>query len=164
MADDRGAQAHPTARPRAEFNMGFVPHLPGARAIVPAEQAGKFVFLVAMGAMTQQCLDEMVNHLRAIVGGGRWTQNWGSPPPALTREHATAPELAAVFDMEFRPELPDGAAIMPDERPGRFVWLVRTGAMTQQCFDELRTYLLAIVGSGQWVQSWGAARPRTGVR
>ncbi|MDR3082503.1 MAG: hypothetical protein LBV60_16530 [Streptomyces sp.] len=160
MADD-SAQAQVTDRPpMAEFDMEFTPALPGGRAVFPAERLGKFVWLVSIGAMTQQCLDEMVTHLRAIVGGGRWTQNWGSPPPPATREHAAAPEPVAEFDMEFRPTLPGGAAILPDERPGKFVWLVRIGAMTQQCFDELRTYLTAIVGGGQWRQNWGGPAPQ----
>lgn len=67
---------------RAEFDMEMVPSLPGGRSISPAEQDGCFVWLVAEGAMTQQCFDEMRDYLRYIVDNKLWTQNWdGKPPP-----------------------------------------------------------------------------------
>ncbi|MFF3497429.1 hypothetical protein ACFYWS_39560 [Streptomyces sp. NPDC002795] len=158
MADEGAARAA-EEEPQAEFDMEFVPHLPDGRAIVPAERDGKFVFLVAVGAMTQQCFDEMLRHLQVIVGSGRWRQNWGKIPPV-----EADPQLAvAEFDMEFRPSLPDGAAITPDEQSGRFVWLVAAGAMTRQCFDEMRGYLLHIVGTGEWTQDWrGGPSPQPG--
>ncbi|MEV1020667.1 hypothetical protein [Streptomyces sp. NPDC050264] len=173
MAVGSGAQPQADATEgtaQADFTMEFVPKIPGGRALAPLETEGAFAFAVADGAMTQQCLDEMVCHLRAIVGGGSWLQQWPSldaetdvsADPEWERSHAEPPPVAAEFDMEFRPTLPDGAAIMPEESPGRFVWLVRAGAMTQQCFDELRAYLLAIVGSGKWTQNWdgdGAPHP-----
>lgn len=165
MADSSGlGQPQMDAEVAADFTMEFVPRLPGGRAIAPLEVEGAFAFAVAERAMTQQCLDEMIMHLRRIVRSGSWLQNWPGRPadttgPAPERQHAEAP-AAAVFDMELRPSLPGGAEILPDEKPGRFVWLVRDGAMTPRCFDELRTYLLAIVGGGQWSQNWdGHARP-----
>jgi len=159
MADDGGAQAQlegeGEAQPHAEFDMEFVSELPGGRAIVPAEREGKFVFLVASGAMTQQCFDEMLHHLQVIVGSGRWHQNWPDTPAPTASQQPTA----ASFDMEYRPALPNGAAILPSEERGRFVWLVAAGAMTQQCFDEMREYLLHIVGTGMWSQNWDGEPP-----
>ncbi|MCX4827124.1 hypothetical protein OG746_26980 [Streptomyces sp. NBC_01016] len=158
MADEGAARAT-EEEPQAEFDMEFVPHLPDGRAIVPAEREGRFVFLVATGAMTRQCFDEMLHHLQAIVGSGRWRQNWEPARPAEVEPPATVAE----FGMEIRPNLPDGAAILPDEQPGRFVWLVAAGAMTRQCFDEMRGYLLHIVGSGEWTQDWsGGPSPQPG--
>ncbi|MFJ9128874.1 hypothetical protein ACIRJS_32710 [Streptomyces sp. NPDC102340] len=155
MSDD----AQPTAEereqsPKAEFDMEFV-RLPDGRSIVPAEREGKFVFLVAFGAMTEQCFHEMRRHLQGIVGTGRWRQNWPSPKP---HEGINA-EPVTQFDMEIRPSLPDGAAILPDETDGRFVWLVAAGAMTRRCFEEMRGYLLHIVSSGEWTQDRGRPQP-----
>lgn len=64
-----------------EFDMEMVPSLPGGRAIFPAEQQGRFVWLVAEGAMTQQCFDEMRAYIRYIVDNNLWTQNWDGKPP-----------------------------------------------------------------------------------
>ena len=67
-----------------EFAMELVPRLPGGRSIYPAEQQGRFVWLVAEGAMTQQCFDEMRGYLRYIVENKLWVQNWdGKAPPCL---------------------------------------------------------------------------------
>ncbi|MGW2170353.1 hypothetical protein ACWC1C_07455 [Streptomyces sp. NPDC001705] len=66
---------------------------------------------------------------------------------------------AADFDMEFVAQLPDGRAVFPAEREGKFVWLVAKGAMTEQCFHEMRGYLLHIVGSGMWTQNWEGKGP-----
>lgn len=66
-----------------EFDMVIVPSLPGGRSIYPAEQQGRFIWLVAEGAMTQQCFDEMRDYIRYIVENKLWVQNWdGKPPPA----------------------------------------------------------------------------------
>lgn len=68
-----------------EFDMVIVPNLPGGRSIYPAEQQGRFVWLVAEGAMTQQCFEEMREYIRYIVEKRLWIQNWdGKPPPDLT--------------------------------------------------------------------------------
>lgn len=66
--------------PAAEFDMEFVPELPGGRAIMPAEIEGRFVWLVAEGEMTEKCRSEFVEYLRFIVGEGLWTQNWAGQP------------------------------------------------------------------------------------
>lgn len=160
MADDSGVKPRADEQRVAEFGMEFVPELPLGRAIFPAEREGKFVFLVAVGAMTQQCFDELLRHLLAIVGSGSWQQNWSEPGPAQpgpAEKHANE----SFFDMEWRDELPDAAAVLPDESQGRFIWLVRRGAMTVQCFEEMRAYIIHIVGSGQWSQNWGGA-PQSG--
>lgn len=68
-----------------EFDMVMVPSLPGGRSIYPAEQQGRFVWLVAEGAMTQECFDEMRDYIRYIVENQLWIQNWdGKSPPDLT--------------------------------------------------------------------------------
>jgi hypothetical protein len=70
------------ANRKPEFDMEMVPTLPGGRSIYPAEQEGGFVWLVAEGAMTKQCFDEMREYLRYIVDNNLWIQNWdGKPPP-----------------------------------------------------------------------------------
>jgi hypothetical protein len=67
----------------AEFDMEMVPHLPGGRSVCPAEQQGRFVWLVAEGEMTTKCFEEMRHYLRYIVDNKLWVQNWdGKPPPA----------------------------------------------------------------------------------
>ncbi|MFF3928624.1 hypothetical protein [Streptomyces hirsutus] len=60
----------------AELGIEFVPSLPGGRAVVPAEREGKFVWLVAEGAMTEQCFREMRSYLAHIASAGMWVQNW----------------------------------------------------------------------------------------
>lgn len=167
MADDCGSgqpQDEDADATAADFHMEFVPRLPGGKSIAPMETEGLFAFAVVINEMTQQCLDEMTAHLQTIVRSRSWLQNW---PDAPTSGGATPPEQEppaghVEFDMEFRPSLPNGAAILPDEKQGRFVWLVRDGAMTPRCFAELRTYLLAIVGNGQWSQNWGGGAPQPG--
>lgn len=68
-----------------EFDMEMVPSLPGGRAIYPAEQQGRFVWLVAEDAMTKQCFNEMREYIRYIVENKLWVQNWdGKPPPCPT--------------------------------------------------------------------------------
>lgn len=70
-----------------EFDMEMVPSLPGGRSIYPAEQEGRFVWLVAEGAMTQQCFNEMREYVRYIVENRLWIQNWdGKPPPDGTAQ------------------------------------------------------------------------------
>lgn len=70
---------------KPEFDMEMVPTLPGGRAVHPAEQEGRFVWLIAEGAMTKQCFDEMREYLRYIVDNNLWVQNWdGKPPPDNT--------------------------------------------------------------------------------
>lgn len=70
---------------KPEFDMEMVPTLPGGRAVHPAEQEGRFVWLIAEGAMTKQCFDEMREYLRYIVDNDLWVQNWdGKPPPDKT--------------------------------------------------------------------------------
>ena len=76
---------HKAEQPPAEFDMEMVPSLPGGRAIHPAEREGRFIWLVAEGAMTQQCFDDMREYLRYIVTNRLWIQNWdGKPPPDPT--------------------------------------------------------------------------------
>jgi hypothetical protein len=70
--------------------MELVPSLPGGRSIYPAEQQGHFVWLVAEGAMTQQCFNEMREYVRYIVENRLWVQNWdGKPPPHPTGDTPT---------------------------------------------------------------------------
>ncbi|MFI1676992.1 hypothetical protein [Streptomyces sp. NPDC020607] len=77
---------------KAEFDMEFVPHLPGGRAAVPAERAGKFVWMIAEGQMTEQCFAEMRQYLQHIVGTGMWQQNWdGKPPPQPPKDPQEEP-------------------------------------------------------------------------
>lgn len=72
--------------PQTEFDMEFVPTLPGGRAAVPAEREGRFVWLIAEGQMTQQCFDEMRQYLAYIVDEGKWQQNWDGKPPQPPQE------------------------------------------------------------------------------
>jgi hypothetical protein len=81
---NEAADSHEAGEDTPEFDMEFVPRLPGGRAVCPAEQQGRFVWLVAEGAMTPQCLEEMREYVRYIVKNRLWTQNWdGKPPPDL---------------------------------------------------------------------------------
>ena len=73
-----------------EFDMQMVPHLPGGRAVFPAEQQGRFVWLVAEGAMTPQCFEEMREYIRHIVNNRLWVQNWDGKPPPIPGDDADA--------------------------------------------------------------------------
>ncbi|MFD6415944.1 hypothetical protein [Streptomyces sp. NPDC060194] len=66
----------PEKRPSAEFDMKIVPRLPGGRAVLPAEEDGRFVWLIAAGQMSEQCAREMTEYLNHIVASGKWVQNW----------------------------------------------------------------------------------------
>ncbi|MFD5656978.1 hypothetical protein [Streptomyces hirsutus] len=73
------------------------------------------------------------------------------------KENTDQPGVAEL-DIEFVPELPGGRAVVPAEREGKFVWLVAEGAMTEQCFREMRSYLAHIASTGKWVQNWEGDR------
>ncbi|MGI5408667.1 hypothetical protein ACQEV9_17970 [Streptomyces chartreusis] len=77
MTQDASGQS--TERRHPDVQMKFVSALPDGRAVVPAEQEGKFIWLIAEGAMTDQCRREMRDYLRHIVRSGMWTQNWPDP-------------------------------------------------------------------------------------
>lgn len=80
------------AAKEVEIDMEFVPSLPGGRSVYPAEQEGCLVWLVAEGAMTKECFDEMREYLRYIATKGLWTQHWdGKPPP----DHHGVPDTDA---------------------------------------------------------------------
>jgi hypothetical protein len=71
------------------FDMEMVPSLPGGRAVYPAEQEGQFVWLIAEGAMTKQCFEEMRSYLRYIVENNLWVQNWDGKPPCTPPDDTT---------------------------------------------------------------------------
>jgi hypothetical protein len=73
-----------------------------------------------------------------------------------SREQPRDEPVGAEFDMQFVPSLPNGRQAVPAEREGKFVWLIAEGAMTEQCFREMREYLCHIVESGMWQQNWGS--------
>lgn len=84
MAEAEEPQEAGDAAKEVEIDMGMVPSLPGGRSVFPAEQDGHLVWLVAEGAMTQQCFDEMRGYLRYIGSGGMLAQRWEvNPPPPL---------------------------------------------------------------------------------
>lgn len=66
----------------SSFDMEMVDSLPGGRSVYPAEKQGRFIWLVAKGAMTEQCFNEMRGYLNYIVDNGLWSQNWDGNPPA----------------------------------------------------------------------------------
>lgn len=73
--------------PQADFDMEFVPKLPGGRAAVPAEREGRFVWMIAEGHMSEQCMTEMRQYLQHIVSTGMWQQNWDGKPPSRQPEN-----------------------------------------------------------------------------
>lgn len=79
------------AAKEVEIDMEMVPSLPGGRSVYPAEQDGRFVWLVAEGAMTQKCFDEMRGYLRFIASEGLWTQHWGGEPDPGPDEPSDSP-------------------------------------------------------------------------
>ncbi len=85
MASEADEPREASKKPEFGFDMEMVPTLPGGRAVHPAEQEGSFVWLIAEGAMTKQCFDEMREYLHYIVDNGLWVQNWdGKPQPDNT--------------------------------------------------------------------------------
>ena len=83
MANEaEGPQGADGAARKVEIDMEFVPSLPGGRSVFPAEQQGHLVWLIAEGAMTKECFDEMRGYLRYIGSEGFLSQHWdGKPPP-----------------------------------------------------------------------------------
>ena len=79
-AEAEEPQEADSAAKEVEIDMEMVPSLPGGRSVYPAEQDGRFVWLVAEGAMTQACFDEMREYLRFLASEGLWTQHWGGKP------------------------------------------------------------------------------------
>lgn len=68
-------------------------------------------------------------------------------------------EPASAFDMEMVPSLPGGRSVYPAEKQGQFVWLIAEGAMTKECFNEMREYLRYIVDNKLWIQNWDGGQP-----
>lgn len=77
--DASGESAEHQEPHRIEIEMKFVSDLPGGRAVAPAEKDGRFVWLIAKGAMTEQCRREMRDYMTHIASTGMWTQNWPNP-------------------------------------------------------------------------------------
>lgn len=78
------SQGAERAAKKVEIDMEWVPALPGGRSVFPAEQQDRFVWLVAEGAMTEECFNEMREYLHYIAREGLWTQHWdGKAPPDL---------------------------------------------------------------------------------
>ncbi|MFF9215567.1 hypothetical protein [Streptomyces viridosporus] len=81
--DDSGESKDQNTDQPTEIDLQIVPHLPEGRAVFPAEREGKFVWLVAEGAMTEQCVREMRGYLSHIASNRLWVQNWGGGEPQL---------------------------------------------------------------------------------
>lgn len=62
-----------------EVDMEFVDALPGGRAVMPIEEEGRFVWLVAPGHVSPQARTEMLKDLNHIIRSGLWVQNWQPP-------------------------------------------------------------------------------------
>jgi hypothetical protein len=82
-------------------------------------------------------------------------EDTGDPNEQKQAETSADQPALAEIDMQEVPSLPGGRNVFPAEREGKFVWLVREGAMTPECFAEMRGYLVQIASSGSWVQNWG---------
>lgn len=78
MTQDASGESDERQEP-TRIDMEFVSALPGGRAVAPVEKDGRFVWLVAEGAMTDQCRREMRDYMSHIVSTGMWTQNWPNP-------------------------------------------------------------------------------------
>jgi hypothetical protein len=67
--------------PQMDVHIQFVNSLPGGRAVMPVEEAGKFIWLVVHGHISPQAASEMETDLSHIIRSGLWRQNWQPPQP-----------------------------------------------------------------------------------
>lgn len=66
------------------------------------------------------------------------------------------PAAAASVRVEFAPDgtMPDGRAVVPVEREGEMIWVVRKGEMSETARTEINHALQHIAHSGLWTQRW----------
>ncbi|MEU5426930.1 hypothetical protein AB0H73_15180 [Streptomyces olivoreticuli] len=75
----------------------------------------------------------------------------------MAAEAADGPRTTARFKLSDL--LPDGEIVMPMERDGEFVMLVRAGHMSPEAVAAINKQLEHIVGDGLWVQKWDGPCP-----
>lgn len=56
---------------------------------------------------------------------------------------------------EISDDLPDGMIVVPVERAGEIVWLVRRGEMTDELIEQVNDTLTHVTRHGLWGQNWG---------
>ncbi|MEU7044988.1 hypothetical protein AB0A77_28570 [Streptomyces varsoviensis] len=72
-----------------------------------------------------------------------------------TTDEPTAEEPQAGARVELSPLVPEGEIVVPLEREGDMVWLVRDGHMTPEAVDAMNVHLKNITQNGLWTQQWG---------
>jgi hypothetical protein len=64
------------------------------------------------------------------------------------------PSLTASVRIEVAPhtDMPEGFLVVPIERPGELVWVVREGEMSDALREQINTHLQHITHNGLWEQ------------
>lgn len=71
----------------------------------------------------------------------------------------------AIARYELSDDLPDGFRVLPLERRGELVVLVRRGIPVEDLIEDINTLLGHMTGHGLWEQNWEGRRdPRTQLR
>lgn len=58
------------------------------------------------------------------------------------------------IEMAPRDAMPDGCLVVPVEKAGKLIWVVREGEMSDALREEINVYLEHITHSGLWEQHW----------
>jgi hypothetical protein len=90
---------------------------------------------------------ELVNVFGIRANGGLVAENEGTAHTVVRVE--IAPQGA----------MPEGCRVVPIERKGELVWVIREGEMSEGLRVELNQMLAHIQTSGLWVQNWDNETP-----
>ncbi|MFJ5675004.1 hypothetical protein [Streptomyces sp. NPDC093097] len=77
----------------------------------------------------------------------------------MTQRTAAQKTPAARF--EISDDLPTGIVLLPIERRGEVLWLVRRGHMTPELCESLNAHLTHITRHGLWEHNWGGSVEQT---
>ena len=90
---------------------------------------------------------ELVNVFGVRAVGGLMAENEGKAHANVRVEVAPASAM------------PDGCRVVPVEREGELIWVIREGEMSEGLRADLNQILAHIQTTGLWVQNWGGATP-----
>ncbi|NUK22022.1 hypothetical protein [Streptomyces lunaelactis] len=125
--------------------------IPAGHVIGILDRPGIAEVVVRPGHASERLLADLTEQHRPILSYGKW----------LHRASGTSGEtpqqiIEARWELTPAHKLPACTLAMPLEGHGRFVWLILDTEVTERLVAEINEVLAEIVGSGLWIQRWGA--------